>query len=539
MPQTTIILPHTVPEKNRKRKFDADMELTAVISLAEAGRKATEKIMFIAKLHYPLWAVPWENSCLIIDGLQTLSPKIAYLQLPDTQMFLDDVERSQTDQKQFRMALEKHSHTFDDFSRTVEFSAEAILVDRALLSDISEYVEHAKAVETATASSVILLPPELNKASAEERRKTVLDIYEKIQSDIKTLEHLAGVLTETAQFHEKKMLHEVELADAACREEIARIQPDVDAKVEFLLKERDAKIKKLNKTAEGILNTLLRQHEKRQRELEKLEIERAEIRGRLDSGSKRRSKTGVTRWEHRLRICERKISAAREAVQELSEHLERTRRRNEAEVNNLKYDYQALIDLERKKITDIKVKQEALIRAKRDEIKQLQLSTRGIVDLMGALKEQKNVHAGELKRLTIPWQQEQTSFLCVPFYLVRYKSGNKYSHRLFPPLRAMGPEGIVKRIKKALLSFSLRARLKLLLQPRSKSLGRMLGLLVEEKMRTDSDFKDMMGRLGASNDLLLNSELREVLTKGLTELRAEGWIKPEEETAVMKIYVQE
>lgn len=536
MPATSMFLPYTVPEKSRKKKFDSNMELTAIVCLTEAKRKAPEKTSFIAKLHYPLWAVPWENGCLIIDGLQTLSSTITYMALPDLELFLNDIERGQANREQFRNALDKHSQTFAGFSKTEDLPTKAIVVDKALLSAVSEYVEETLDLEASVTGNIVLIPPRLDKAAAEESAKKILDVNERMQSDIKSLEHVADTLNEITQFHEQKILHEIEVANEAFEEEIDRVEPDVEKKVELLLKERDAKIEKINKAAEGELKTRLREKERCRRELEKLELKKAEYSEKLEARRSRRDKIGVTRWGHQLRTCENKISAVRQQIYNFSEYIERTRRRNQEDVNKIKYDYQALIDSERKKITDIKIKQESAVKAKENENSQLQLSTSQIVGLMKQLREQKLLHAAELKSLTIPWQPEQASLLGVPFYLVGYKTGDKQLYRLYPPLRAMNPEGIVKKIKKALLSFRLESRIKLLLQPRSKALSKMFSLVVEEKMKTDRTFKEKLRELGASNNLLSNSKFKEELSEGLEKLKTEGWIKPEEGAIIIKTY---
>jgi hypothetical protein len=292
----------------------------------------------------------------------------------------------------------------------------------------------------------------------------------------------------------------------------------------------------MNEAVEGELKTRLREKERHQRELEKLELNKVEYREKLDARRSRRNKIGVTRWEHRLRTCENEISAVRQEIYNFSEYIERIRRRNQEDVNKIKYDYQALVDSERKKITDIKVTQESVIKTKENENRQLHLSTSQIVGLMKQLREQKTLHATELESLTIPWQPEQTSLLGVPFYLVGYKKGDKTLYSVYPPLRAMNPEGIVKKIKKTLLSFRLESRIKLLLQLRSRALSKMFSLVVEEKMKTDRNFKEKLRELGASNNLLSSSNFKEALKEGLEELKAEGWIKPEEGTTMMKTY---
>jgi hypothetical protein len=512
------------------------MELSAITCLAEAKRKTHGKISFISKLHYPLWAVPWENGCLVIDGLQILSPTFTYMTLPDLESFLNDIERGQTVRELFLNALDKHARTFAGFSETVNIPIKAIVVDKVLLSDFSEYVEETVLLKTDLTGKIILLPPKLDKDAANENAKKILELYERMQSDIKSLEHAADTLNEMTQFHQQKILHETELANKVFEEEIDKVEPVVEKQVDLLLKERDAKIEKMNKGAEVELNARLREEEKRQRELEKLELKKTEYRGKLDVRRGRHDKVGVTRWEQRLRTCENRISKVKQAIHILSVYIEKIRRQNQENINKVKYDYQASIDIERKKIMDIKVLQESVAKAKETENEKLRLLTSHIVGLIEQLREQKSLHAEELKSLTIPWQPEQVILLCVPFYLVGHKTGGKYLYSVYPPLRAMSSEGIIKKIEKALLTFSLESRINLLSQPRSKALSKMLGITLEEKMKTDRTFEEKLRELGASNNLLADPKFKEALNVGLEELKTEGWIKLEEGSILMKTY---
>jgi len=543
MPAVSLILPYTVPEKSRKKKFNANMELTAVLCLAEARRIkhvmvgfSPEKILFISKLHYPLWAVPWENGCLIIDGLQILSSTLVYMALPDMELFFNDIERSQTFREQFQNALEKHAQTFAGFSETVRIPMKALVADKVLLSDVSKYVEETLALKADVTGNLILIPPKLNEDAAGESTKKVFDLYERVQSDVKGLEHAARVLNEMTQFHEQKILREIELVSEAFKEEVDRVKPGVEKKVELLLRERNAKIEKMNRAAEAELNAKLREKERRQRELEKLELNRTEYKKRLEIRRSRHDKIGIARWEHSLRTCENKKSEVKERIHNLSRYIEKIHKQNQEGIDKLKYGYQTLLDRERKKIADVEASLESITKAKEGEKEKLRLMTRRIVSLIEQRAEQKRLQAAELKNLAIPWKSEQGTLLGVPFYLVGYKAEDKLHYRVYPPLRVMSSEGIVKKIEKTLLSFRLASRIKLLLQPRSKMLNKMFNTVLEEKMKTDRALEGSLRELGVSNNLLTNPSFKEALTKGMEELKSEGWIKQEEGAILIKMY---
>jgi len=543
MPVASLILPYTAPEKSRKKAFTRDMEFTAILCLGETRRKkrgivgsSPERISFISKLHYPLWAVPWNNGCLIVDGLQIIFSTLAYTTLPDMELFFKDIERGQTFREQFRNALDKHAQTFTGFSETVSIPMNAIVVDKVLLSDISGYVEETVAQKADVTGNITLISPKLDENAAGESANKVFGLYERVQSDVKGLELAAHVLNEMTQFHEKKILREVELTNETFKEEIKKVEPIVEKKIAFLLKERDAKIEKMNKTTKAELNGKLRAKEKRQRELERLELNRTEYKRRLDVRRDRHDKIGIVRWEHSLRTCENKIFEVKERIHDLSRYIEKMQKQNQEDVDKLKYGYQTLIDRERNKIADIEASLESVTKAKENEKEKLQLMTKRIIILIEQLAEQKRLQAVGIKSLAIPWKSDQFTLIGVPFYIVGYKTEDRFRYRVYPPLRVMSSQGIVKKIEKTLLSFRLTSRIKLLLQPRSKALNKMFNIFLEEKMKTDKTLEENLRGLATSNDLLTSEDFRKVLTNGLEELKSEGWIKQEESVSLLETF---
>jgi len=532
----SLILPYAVLEKSREKKFDRNMEFAAIICLAEEKRKTPEKISFISKLHYPLWAIPWKNGCLIIDGLHIFYPTFTYMTLPDLESFLNDIEYGRKIRNQFLNALDKHAVTFNGFQETSDITMKSIIFDKELLSDILDYVKETIISKTVVTEKIVVVPPKFDKTVTGENAKIFFDLYDRIQYDIDSLEHSAETLKDIMHFHRQKILHEIELVNEFLREKIDEIEPAVEKKIENLLKERDAKIKKITRVAEGELNARLREKERRKRELEKLEFKRAEYRARLGIRKDRHDKVGIKRWEQRLRTCEDRISEIKKILHNLSKYVQKISRQNQEDVRKLKYKYQPLIDIERKKIENIKASQESITKAKGNEDENLQFLASRIVGLIEQLKEQKSLRAAELESFIVLWQMKETTLLCVPFYIAGCKTETKFFYDIYPPLRVMNTEGIVKRIEKALLSFSLGSRIKLLLQPRSKALCEMINLTLEEKIQADKIFEENLQGLCASNNLLTSPDFKEKLNNGLEKLKTEKWIKEEESSILIEKY---
>jgi len=543
MPTASLILPFAVPVKERGKIFTPSMEVAAVLLWAEAKRKkrwlfdaTPKKTLFVSKLHYPLWAVPWENAFLIVDGLGVLSSTITSRMLPDFTLFVDDVERGASVREQFRSALLKHEKTFRDFTKIDKVQLDALVANSEMLSTVFEYAREAASLKSEENSAVVLASPKLDSKAAIESANKVPRLHKQFQSEIRSLEYARNLLNETAKVHEQMILREVEYAREAYEIEISELRPTVEKKVDQLLRERDARIAKMNRIAQNELKTRERERERRERELQRLELNKADFLKRRDARKRRHDKIGETHWEHQIRIDENKIKEVKSKVRALSEFIEKTRRQNEADTEKLLYGYQGLIDQERKKITEIEFQRDSKVETKQKEIETIRLATSRIVSQIEELINRKREQEEELRKLAITWQFEDVTLLCLPFYLVCYQTEKKTQFQAFPPVKVLSSEGIVKTLQKTIRSLRPASGLKLFLQPRSTALSKMLDSVLKEKMDSDKAFSESLLQAAASGNILVKQNFRETLTRGVEELRAEDWISPREEDVLIKAY---
>jgi hypothetical protein len=544
MPTTSLVLPFAVPAKDRGEAFTSNMEVAAVLLLAEVKRRklgffeVAKKIVFASKLHYPLWVVPWENGSLIIDGLDVFSAAITCQALPDITSFIDDIERGASDRKQFQVSLEKHKKTFIDFAENVEVKVDALISDRELLSAVFEYVRETTAsMQSEENLSVVLTPPKLDVQAAVECAKQVSRLHKQIQSEISSLEYVRGLLKEISNLHEQMILKEIEFTREAYNEEISKLQPAIERKVDQLQRERDAEIAKMNRIVENELKAKESERERRERELQKLELQKADFIRRRDMRKRKYDKIGLARWEHRIKVCENRIREVKRRINDLTEFIEETRRQNEADIEKLRLSYQELMEKEKSRIANLEAQRDENIESKQNEIEALKLATGKIVNQIEELMNRKREGEKELKELAIPWQTEDVSLICLPFYLVGYQTGKKTQLQIFPPARVASSKGIIKAFKKTLLGFTPASKIKLFLQLRSKALARMLDFALEKREKSDKAFDEALCQAAASANILAGHNFRETLIKGLEELKAEGWIGQKEVDALAKAYV--
>jgi hypothetical protein len=541
MLKNTLVLPFAVSAKNGGEVFTLNMEVAAVLLLAKARRRklgffeADRKTVFVSKLHYPLWFVPWEDGSLVIDGLDVFSAIFKCPALPDVASFVEDVEQGMFDRKLFWASLEKHEKTFADFAGSVEVKVDALISDRELLSAVFEYVGEASSAQFGENVSVVLTPPKLDVYGAVERAKQFSRLHKQVQSEISSLEYVRSLLNEAVSLHEQMILKEIEFTREVYDGEIAKLKPAIEGKVDQLERERDAEIAKMNRIVENEVKAKERERGKRERELQRLELQKAVFVRRREMCRRRNDEVGLARWEHRIRVCENRIREVRRRINDLTEFIEEARRQNEAEVEKLRGSYQELIEKEKSRIISLETQRDEKIKSKQREMETLKHATAKIVNNIEELINREREREKELRRLAIPWRADDVSLVCLPFYLVGYQNGKETQLQIFPPVRVKSPKGIMKAFQKT-LGFTISSRIRLFQQPMSKALERMLDFALKKARESDKAFSEALRQAAASANILAGRKFRETLIKGLEELKAEGWIGQKEVDALAKLY---
>jgi hypothetical protein len=543
MSSSSLTLPYVVEDKDRKKPFTRDMEATAVLCLAEAKRKKPgilgappEKLSFVSKMHYPLWAVPWENECIIMDGREILSHTTVHMKLPDVKVFVEDLKRSRTARELFRNTLKSHTKTFEDFVKTTQVSMNTIVANREILSAISRYIEQGLALKKGAKELLASIPLKLDEKTAMERAENLFNRWRQIQSEIKGLRYAINVLDEETKLHEQKIVGEIEQMRETFKDKISSIKSKVEEKVEQLTKERDAKIKRIFKVSQRELKVALNERTKDEQKLEKLERDKLVYQKRKQIRKSKGDETGVTYWDHKTKVCKNKISEVKGKIKVLSRFIERTRKQGELGVKKLNESYQGMIVRERKRISDLETLRDSQIEMTKKEAEELVSEVSSITNLIEQLIEQKKLHASQLKEITIPWRSEGVTLINMPFYVFRYETEEKSRYYVHPPVVAMGYEGIIRRIQKTIWSFSLESRIKLLLRPGSRAFEEMFTSIFAETVREDETLGKAIYEMGSSNNLLNVQDFGEALVRGVEELKVEGWINREEGDAILKAY---
>jgi len=544
MSSSSLTLPYVVENEDRKKPFTRDIEAAAVLCLAESKRKKPgilgappEKLSLISKLHYPLWAVPWENECIIIDGLSILSHTIAYMKTPDVNLFVEDIKRNRSTRELFRRTLKSHTKTFEEFAETTQVFMKSIVANKEILSTILWYVTREPTVKKDSTKTGLSIPLNLDEKAVMKRAESLFGCWRSIQSEIAGLHYAINVLDRETEFHEQKIANEIEQISETFEDQISALRLQVEERVNRLTTELSAKIQSIFKITEKELKAALEERTKNEKKLEKLERDERVYQKRKQIRRSRRDEAGVTYWNHKIKVCKNKISEVKGKIKVLARFIERTRKQGELSAKKLEESYNDMFVQERKRISDLEAFRDSQIEETKREVDELESKTSAITEHIERLIDKKKLHASRLKETAIPWKPEGVTLITMPFYVFRYETDEKSRYHVHPPVIAMGYEGIIKKIQKTIWGFSLESRVKLLLSPSSRGLEEMFTSIFADRMRDDESLENVVYEICSSNNLLHSKDFRETLTRGMGELKAEGWISREEQETVSKTYV--
>jgi hypothetical protein len=535
-----LVLPYVVEDSGRKKSFSNDMEVGALLLLAEAERRkktgifrgAVETLTVLSKLHYPMWAVPWDGRCLLVDGMETVSYSLQYFKPPDIEAFVEHLKRSGTAQELYRTALRSHKETFSDFLSATQIVLGGLVTDRELLSDISAFVKDG---QPQTGNLTSLIQPKIGVKEATRIGEKISEQHSMLQSEIKGLQFAIDTLNEETKTHVDKLQLGLEQVRGKYGEKIAVIKADVEKRTGELGKERDEKVEKMTANNQKEVEMRLEEKKKWEQELVKLEQNKSEYEKRKELRKHKEDEVGEARWDARLREVKNQISTIKGKISALSNFISRSNRETEKAAKDTRDTYQKLIDIEERKIKDMESLRDSEIGEKEKGIEELRQEALLVTDKIERLIDQKKGHASTLTEATLQWKAEALTLVHVPFYLIQYEADKEKRHRVRAPAIARDPGGIMMKIRKTLKGYSLQSKISTLLKTRSKALETILTSF-EERANDDKSLQRSLSQISKPNNLLASPDFREKTRKGVDELEAEGWVKPEEKAAVLEVY---
>ena len=538
-----FLIPYLTEELERENPCTAEMERAAILCLSEAKRKKigilggiSERISCIAKLYYPLWAVPWDDRCIIIDGLDMISSNVTGSEVPDVLGFTEDLHRSSSSLALFLETLKRHSQTFQRFKSSRRITLKGVVNEDPVLKSLMKIFREALKISGEDESDVAFAPLIISQEQAEERAQRFIEQWNFLNSELDSLLYAIEVLNREAEHHKEKISLEIEEIRRDYNLRISRTRKQVDRKVKSLVKEKEKAKSKIENTGKRRLEKIIKEKNRLKERIERFNLS---LREALETRKRQKSrypKRSTTRIDSRIAKYRNEIRMLKERISELGKQEAKIRRETSRRLKEIEERYRVMIVGELEKLEVLEEARKLEISEKSELISRIDQISSAIESQVRGLIAGKTEEINRLEGKAVPFEIGETSLVGIPFYIAIFESPKRVRAEIYPPMVAKSYTSVTQKIKRMFFSFSLESRIELLLNPRFPELNREIFLNLEKRLRSSISFRQMIFETGKSNNLLGSPEFASSIAEGIGELEREGWVGRDERQKIMKIY---
>ncbi|MGD0643440.1 MAG: hypothetical protein ABSA75_00875 [Candidatus Bathyarchaeia archaeon] len=524
------------PEK-RRGPFSFEVEAAAVYALAELERtkggglivkQPHEKLLFIAKMGYPLWLFPKSETTYIFDGLNNSSYTVNYPDLPTAKAFIESLERNSKTREDYKAFLSDHNNYFLQPKKEKEFSLRGVITDSDFKKEFNIYRKEAIEV-TGQPANLAPLSPSLEEPTV----SSMLAEMDKVQS---LLKEDTERLSECLRFVNKKTsqyVTELDYAAGAVRDEA---NAKIKAQEEFV----NPQIAKLNSEYKQRIANVTRSFDEDVESLEKLKVKKEKL---IENGEEKinlyqkEAKTQAQkkhiiyekRWKEKSSQTRKEINAVKKELKHIEKSLKNLNKQKTAETSKLKFELDAEIKQARRPILELEAGRDAKMLAFRQEAEKLIKWEKPVIEgINDTIKLRETINA-KFENIGIRDQQlKSPALFYVPFYMACCQAGLNKRYIFLPP-STTSAIGFAAKLKGALGM----SKIKQLFIPRFKNITELIDkveVLAKQGPFLDSQIRD----LGEKNNLLKTDSGRSNIAKGLVYLQHEGWLSDKEYQALSK-----
>jgi predicted nucleic acid-binding Zn-ribbon protein len=519
-----------LPFSNRKDPA-CEMETAAVFAVAEfernkgggiINRQTEEKIIYLAKVCYPLWLVPKNDLIFVFDGFYDSNHYISYLEAPSATGFMERLEANSKPRENYNAFLLDHSNYFLQSIKEKQFIFRNLITDQCFKDEFNVY--RKEAAEITAQVNAVLLPPILEESTI----SSIISEFEKVQSTIrdetqKIPECMRLVNKITSQY-----LTELDYAAEAVTDEM-------NTKIKALEEYINPKIAKLNKEYKVKREMLTERFDKELESLQKLKtkilksIEINEVKNRLYQRetkiqSIKKHTNYEKRWKEKIKRTKRELKELKKELKEIENNIKKLSKQKKQDTSKLNFELDGQIKSVRQPLLDLEVTRDAKIRIFKHEVEKLFKQEKPVLeDLNRTLKIRESVKAN-FEVLCLKDQGiKNPSLFYIPFYVVCYEMGLTRRYLMLGPSIISSVDFSAKL--KGILGMSKK---KELFVPRFKSITSLIAK-VEDLTKQNSRFESQLCDLIQRNNLLNTTIFKENVTKGLMYLKHLGWLSEKEQ----------
>ncbi len=540
--KTRLILPFATCAADRLKDFTKDMEMAAILYLAESNRrkgegyilkKADEKLVFVTEACYPIWLIPHDGATLVFDGLGLASHSFSYDAVPDVEIFNKNIGENRKAAEDYTVTLEGNADFFGNFGGREEKTVEGLIAAPELLNDFMTYISQMKETEkpfTKHAFLTLTTDDYEIQVSVEE----LSNLRKRTSKDIQNIDASLKLLKTTTAANVKAIRKQIRRIQGTYDRQIEKIKPKVARKILQIQGLYRRRIAKSSRRFNRRLQSFHKNRVRLQKTLRHLRSEAKQCEARMQSSRRRKRKRVATQWSLRLERIRKKLPNLKRQIEGVIKKTQEIEASQKLLFARQKAECAARIEAVDKVFRELQASKEVAITAKRQELEAIKTNTFGIANQMNEMSKAKKMTLKEFEAITMPRRERESELVYVPFYLVRYEAEGKGRYMVYPP-SLVSDMGTLTRMKGALGAVKMKALLKSRSEAMTTFLNRFVTFLEENPV-----LEKEVTEAGIQNSVLLTKQLRIGVKKGLEELQNENWISKDELEAfgrLLYIYV--
>ena len=528
-----FILPFS-PWKSREA-FRFDVEAAAVYAVSELERskggglivkQPEEKLLFIAKIGYPLWLYPSNETAFIFDGLNDYTLSVVYFELPSAKPFMESLEKNSKTNEDYMAFLSDHGNYFLQTKKEKEFIMRGLIAGADFKKEFGVYRKEAVDV-IAQPAKLAPLTPMLEEATISSMVTEIGKLQSALREDSQRLSECLRLVNKTTSQYMTDLDYEAE----AVRDEA---NAKIKAQEEFV----KPQITKLNSEYKHQIAKVARSFDEEVESLEKLKAKTIKFIGDNEEKIRlynREAKTQAQKnhviyeksWKEKSRQTKKELDGLKKELKRLENSIKNLNIQKTKKTSELKLELETEIKLARQPLLDLEAARDAKVLVVKQKTEKLLKQEKPVIEgLNGVIKVGEEVNARfEMLGIREP-QLKSPALFYVPFYVACYQAGLNKRYIFLPPSMTSSIGFAVK-----LRGAFGRSKIKELFIPRFKEITALIDkvqLLAKQDSLLDNEIRD----LGEKNNLLNAESVSYNIAKGLIYLKQEGLLSDKEYQAL-------
>ena len=523
------------PQKSRE-PLNAEVEEAAVYTWAERERskgkglivrQPEEKLVFLAKLGYPLWLSPKNDVTYIFDGLRNHEFSASYFELPSTTVFLESLEASANTREEYISFLSDHNNYFSQPKKERQLSVSDLIAELDFKKEFNVYRREALEITSQIANYALLLP-NLEEPTISARLTEIAALQAAAKENVEKLPECLRRLNKiTSQY-----ITELDYAAEAVKDEAAakiKAQGEfINPKVAALTSEYKRRIKDLNKSFDLELEKYEKIKVKNEKSVENAETKISLYEREAKAQGSKNHVIYERRWKEKSVQTKKELSGLKKELKRAEKNSNNINRQKKMQNATLQQELEEEVRRLRQPILDLQAVRDAKMLVFKRETEKLLKMEKPVVDgLNGAIKLGDAIKAKFAMLGTMDQQLKNPALFYVSFYVACYQAGQDRRFILLPPSTA-NVQDFTSRLKGALGG----SKIKQLLAPRFEAVSGLISS-VQALAKRDAFLDSQIRDLGVKSNLLTNILARRKIFEGLLRLRSEGWLSDREYQATI------